>query len=539
MRLVLSLKKTQDFLVALAAWSFRVRCFAWLFSLACIFLASACHSGTPSTSGLSGREFSLLVYNVENLFDVDGEALFSDYQPPSSSNKHGYTPCHFLTKLTCIVDVLASFAETQGPEIILFQEFEADRTTDRWDGNLERFLERTQDLSVERLLTTDEYKRFRFVPVQAWLYKLMREKGLGEYQIAVGAFHPDPLGRTVAHVNAVFSRFPMRSVRTHPTEGARGILEVKLDIEGVPLIVFDNHWKSGAANPRDEAIRIGNATVLRARLDELLHKDPYVDFIVAGDFNSHYNQAALFPEMKTTALNTILKSQGDEIAIQNLSDPSLYNLWFELPPRRRFSETHRGKLSTLMQILLPRGLYDYAGIQYEDGSFHTVAIPGLNAYPVSGTPIRWQSEGCGGGCSDHLPVTARFKKLITTDTSKKLRLRHPSRDPQGPSRPQTLDYSAFNLSRASKFQDSAGKTVASFPSLKGRIFRVEGVVSKIKPLEIEINGRVFPVWSFDPGVRKRLSKAFSAGDRLQFYGKLDRYDGRWQFVIEHSSWLIK
>ncbi|HRE82432.1 MAG TPA: hypothetical protein PLN52_15405, partial [Opitutaceae bacterium] len=41
-----------------------------------------------------GRTFTVLVYNVENLFDADGIAVYDEYQPSL------YTPAHLKTKVT-------------------------------------------------------------------------------------------------------------------------------------------------------------------------------------------------------------------------------------------------------------------------------------------------------------------------------------------------------------------------------------------------------------------------------------------------------
>jgi endonuclease/exonuclease/phosphatase family metal-dependent hydrolase len=88
----------------------------------------------------------------------------------------------------------------------------------------------------------------------------------------------------------ILSRYPITSVKTLHTTNARAILEAKLDLEGHPLIVFANHWKSGAGSDDNERTRIANARTLRDRLNEIFKEDPFADVIAGGDFNSHYNQ---------------------------------------------------------------------------------------------------------------------------------------------------------------------------------------------------------------------------------------------------------
>ena len=51
--------------------------------------------------------------------------------------------------------------------------------------------------------------------------------------------------------------FPIVSVARHPLVEARDILVAELDVDGHPLHVYVNHWKSGASNPEREPVRVG------------------------------------------------------------------------------------------------------------------------------------------------------------------------------------------------------------------------------------------------------------------------------------------
>ena len=57
--------------------------------------------------------FTVVTYNVENLFDADGVAIFEDYKVDS-----GYTPRKLLTKLQAITNVLKSVDDGDTPEIV-------------------------------------------------------------------------------------------------------------------------------------------------------------------------------------------------------------------------------------------------------------------------------------------------------------------------------------------------------------------------------------------------------------------------------------
>ena len=75
------------------------------------------------TAGLSrAREFSVVTYNVENLFDADGISNYGEYVPSE------YTPKHLLAKLQNIASILAKADSPNGPDVIVFNEIEIDQS---------------------------------------------------------------------------------------------------------------------------------------------------------------------------------------------------------------------------------------------------------------------------------------------------------------------------------------------------------------------------------------------------------------------------
>ena len=60
--------------------------------------------------------FTVVTYNVENLFDADGVSIFDDYKVNS-----GYTPRKLLTKLQTIASVLKSVDGGDTPELSSFK----------------------------------------------------------------------------------------------------------------------------------------------------------------------------------------------------------------------------------------------------------------------------------------------------------------------------------------------------------------------------------------------------------------------------------
>ena len=473
---------------------------------------------------LGARPFTIVAYNVENLHDADGVAVYDDYQPSV------YTRAHVLTKVRNIASVIARLSEGPGADIILFQEIEIDQTPGKAPPDYAAILKRYEGTTIDQMLGADFNPEIGDLPAEALLLKACADKGLTGYTVVTGGDqsgkHEDGHGRAIK--NVIFTRLPVKAVHTYQTLNARNILEVQLDADGYPLYVFDNHWKSGAGDLVTEEFRIENARVLKKRIDELLKADPNADIIIGGDFNSHYNQKRRYRTMKETAINDILGSQGNELAVRGPTR-DLYNLWFELPPKERGSDLFKGQWGTLMSLIVSRGLYDMRGVQYVDNSFGVAKFPGLNA-DDTGRPVRWNGKpAAGAGFSDHFPIYARFITVADNQPGK-----------------------FMPLLRTAGVDDDADKvdlkgtalTVDKIPSganlrdgtWSGKLFRVEGKVVEDRYLKVSAYGDVYDVYSPDKEVRAALATQ-KAGGQFKFYGELGQYKGRWQFVVQSIEWV--
>jgi len=477
---------------------------------------TAQESPEPST-------FTVVTYNVENLFDVDDVAMFDDYKMDGDTDPNGYTRRKFQTKLQNIAAVLKTVNDGEGPEVILFQELEADFTPDSTVTDFDAFLEEHKGQTIASMLGEAWLADYAGYPSAAWLLKALTDEGLAGYEIATVPSRGMDSG--VAHTNAVFSKFPIRSVKRHPLVRARDIIEAELDVQGTPLYVYVNHWKSGASNLKLEPIRVENAKVLRGLIDAKLAADSQADIIVAGDLNSHYNHSLLFSEMET-GINDVLGSAGDESFSQN----DLYNLWFELPSELRFSEVWRGHRGTLMHMLLTRGLYDDSGISYIDGSYDKLVIPGLNADAI-GRPIKWNSAGdTGSGVSDHSPIYARFK-VGAFEASAEL-----SRGDDAPDFERELNVSDYlgtlNLSDGSFLNALSDTELAPYVA---HLYTVEATVISIKPLRIQVGERVWPAYYSNPSmIEEGGLPAYQKSNegKVRLIVQPNFYYGKRQLIIE-------
>jgi hypothetical protein len=487
---------------------------------------------------LAAKPFTVLVYNVENLHDADGAAAYDEYQPAI------YKPAHVLTKVNNVARVVAKFADGEGPEVVMFHEIEIDHTPGKTPPDYADILKRYSDTTIDRMLGPDLSAEIADLPAEALLLKAFADRGLSGYSVIVGhdgegRLVRDDGGLAQAIKCVIFSRFPVKEVRNHRAASARNILEVKLDVEGHALTVFVNHWKSGASDAETELVRIENAGVLRKRIDALLEADPYADILIGGDLNSHYNQKRRFRKMPVTALNDVLGSQGNELAIRGPAR-DLYNLWLELPEIERGSDVFKGEWGTLMHLIVTRGLYDLRGVQYIDNSFGVAKYPGLNA-DAAGLPVRWNPNGGDGGSgfSDHFPVFARFRTVDDNQPGKFMPLtRESGSEAEGGATANKVDLSKTDFASAVILADLPAGTQLRDGTWTGKFFRVTAKALDDRLLKIEVNGEVYDVYGPRKEIRGLLyaQRRKNAGE-LSFYGELGIYKGNWQFLVKAKEWV--
>jgi len=496
---------------------------------------------TALSSVAHAREFTVVAYNVENLFDADKVAIFDDYAETGEAN--AYSPAKLVRKMEGIARVLRTFNNGAGPDIIALNELELDFTPDSKVTNYAAFLEKYKDTTVETMLTSDLNDEIRGLPSEALLLKYLGDQGMKGYHVAIGADAPDfaamaTTDRAVhkkGHKNGLLSKFPIKAVKSHPTPDARDVLEVELEVEGHPLTIFVNHWKSGASALDSEQTRRFNAKTLRERLDAIFAADPSADVIVTGDFNSQYNQSQAYPQMGKTGINDVLGSQGDEMATASATNYSLYNLWHELPADQRRSDHYDGTWGTLMQAMITPGLYDHSGVQYIDNSFTPVALQGVNAVTQLNLPRRWSNFGGGSGFSDHFPVTFRARIVSDNDNAKRLELS----DPGTPAKDYTALAVGFDRLKASELPVFNAKIAAQFDKHTGEFFRVKGAISSRRPLTIKVGHKEYALWSSDRNSKALLPlRKLPKASTVDLIGMLSFHKGKPQFLVEDPSWVI-
>lgn len=489
----------------------------------------------------SGAAFQVVVYNVENLFDLDGVAQYEDYAPfEADGQTPRWTAERLHTKLKLTAKLLAHHLKHNGnsPEIICFQELERDHTPQHTVDDYTSFLEQHKDTPLLNLLAAAETdEKLQSLPTEALLLKAIIECGGPSYYIAKPPLEPAASDKP-PHMNVVFSVFPIAKTIAHPVEDARDILEVHLTLpSGDNLIIFNNHWKSGASNPAFEATRRQNAGVLRSRLDKIRAQEPDAAILLAGDFNSHYDQRQLLGEKTVTALNDVLGSGGNKGSLKDSSSKSLYNLWYDLPPEQRGSDIFRGNWGTLMQMIITPGLVDKKGVDYADGSFRSHPIAGLNAEKRWLTPIGWHFYGKGHGYSDHLPISALFTYGDADSVT--------SRPPQLPlvatlndEGRLTIDYPQFRKTQVHSIRELRNFDAHTLAQNFGELYFINTRLENSERPTLKIGKRLFELYGGHPEVAEWL-RSLKPKQRIRIYGMLDEYKGQLQFTIHHPEWIIK
>ena len=190
-----------------------------------------------------GSEFTLVSYNVHNLFDDRSDGTeFSGYRP----GQDAWGSVEFHAKAERTADALRRSVRGNYPDVVALQEIENEHAL---------------EVMVGEYMTRSGYRWF-----------VMPPRSGGAFRVAA------------------VSRYPVRGARVHALRYLdfvpRDILEVALEVGGSELTLFVNHWPSRRSGAEETApLRNFVVTALARRIDELLRRDAGAAVIVAGDLN--------------------------------------------------------------------------------------------------------------------------------------------------------------------------------------------------------------------------------------------------------------
>ena len=208
---------------------------------------------TKSSEVYSQTNYTVIFYNVENLFDTWDDPETSDEEFTPSGTRH-WTRQHFELKLKMIFKALITAGEGQFPDIIGLAEIE-----NLWV--LEQLINQTPLSRSGYGIIHKESPDPRGIDV-ALLYRKDRIKPISYEFISVNRSGKDPFK-------------------------SRDILRFSALLEGEQIEFYVNHWpsRSGGFVETQEKRNVA-ARILRQSLDSLFHRNSDSRILIMGDFNA-------------------------------------------------------------------------------------------------------------------------------------------------------------------------------------------------------------------------------------------------------------
>ena len=500
-------------------------------SLSLILLGSFINLSAAEETKAS-TNVSVIAFNVENLFDLDDQSLYADF-PVTSATEHHWTPEKLAGKLQRLAEVLRTAEDGKGPSIVILDELEADHTPNT-TMSVSDFLAAQKDKSYKDILKNDLSDDLRGMPIENWLVKALEDEGLKGYQVVLGDVLD--LSKEAIHCG-ILTRLPIKSTKQLHVQGARTIIEAEVELAGETVYVYANHWKSGAGDAGLEKIRMQNAGVLRKRLDEIFKVNPDANVIIGGDLNAHYNQLQRYPKMGRTAVQDVLGSQGniEKFTSAGNNGAVLYNLWYDVEPSQRHSDTYQGEWGTLMQIIISKGLANGSGVDYVGGSFGAVVIEGLNAKSQARLPNPVTLYGPGAGVSDHFPVMANLT-VINKDEKAGVPLKRAEITPSEALLEVAGPIDRSKLPRASSLEKMSAEQVAN--SIND-LFVIDGTFlgGGKKTSAVKVGEKTYNLYLSNNKVTQSI-KSVAKGTAVQWVGILHFHNNELEFEINNTNFLL-
>lgn len=208
------------------------------------------------------EEFTVMFYNVENLFDTVDHPVFDDDEFTPSGSKL-WSQERYEKKLDDLARVILSLPGKEMPGIIGFAEVENERVLN--------------DLIQQRGLRRVGYK-------------VILVEGDDPRGIDCGMiYRPDQFTykfHRMIEVNDLSGKdYPLREILHVHGDGP----------DGNPLHIFINHWKSRRGGVKEtEHLRVSSAITLRRVLDRLLSTESEPRAIVMGDLNDEPTNKSVY-----------------------------------------------------------------------------------------------------------------------------------------------------------------------------------------------------------------------------------------------------
>jgi len=311
------------------------------------------------------KNFTIVFYNTENLFDFEDDPFTRDEDFTPDSEKK-WDKEKYFKKTQDISKVLSSIGKRDLPAIIGLAEVENEKV-------------------LTDLINTENLSKGKYGIVH---YDSPDKRG-----IDVAILYRKDLFTVESH-KSIPINFPRDTILT------RDILMVKGKTnDSQNLFVFVNHWKSRSGGIAvTENKRNYSAVVLRKAVDSILNFEPKAKIVIIGDFND---------EPTNRSIHQILQANNKR---NNRSQRDLYNLMYDMHNLNDSGTYHyNGSWNMLDQIIISQALLDSKQgyfTDFEGGKvFSEEWILYNNSKAGTWTPNKtYGGNTYFGGVSDHLPV---------------------------------------------------------------------------------------------------------------------------------------
>ena len=314
--------------------------------------------------------FSIIFYNVENLFDTEDDPLTMDEEFTPESEKK-WNKEKYQKKLEDLSKVLISVYPDELPEIIGLAEVENCKV-------------------LEDLKSTAYLKKGN--------YEIVHSDGPDERGIDVALLYRKDAIKQVTYEHLPVS-FPFDSI-----DVTRDILYVKGSAEdGKDFHFFVNHWSSRSGGMvESEPKRMQCAVTLRKKIDYVLCHESDPRIVIMGDFNDEPTNKSI--------MNILLATNKRK----NIGTGDLFNLFYDRHNSGNVgSYNYKGTWNMLDQIIVSYNLINTKGLyscNYQDGIIFSEDWMMYQNEDGQKVPSRtYGGPNYYGGISDHLPVSIRFR----------------------------------------------------------------------------------------------------------------------------------
>jgi len=324
-----------------------------------------------SYSQQNAHNFSILFYNVENLFDTEDNPETEDNYFTPDGEFH-WTGKRLNFKLLNISKAILSASGWSVPDILLFCEIENREV-------------------LEKLI--------RNTPLKSYPFKIIHKDSPDHRGIDVGMiynqdrFYPLEYQYYQLEVN-------QKKVNTREILYVSGVVN-----DTDTLHIFGNHWPSRYSGFMEtKSLRNAAAKLLKTKVDELYQKYQSPKIVIMGDFNDNPEDESLFE---------VLLAKKVDVSIP---ENQLYNLFFDRKRVNSGTLKYQSQWFIFDQIIVSGSLLTAnSGFQTSPENAKIVTLPFLLEQDEkfgSNKPFRtYYGFSYNGGFSDHLPVLLELNSV--------------------------------------------------------------------------------------------------------------------------------